>query len=136
MKQLLVDIASARDLSNDYFEQMMSRAIQERNMSKDDHPHKSTTHEEKFFHFQTPESPYLKAITVFARKESDGLWYSTPAFCVRGDEFNRKLGRTISRRRYFNDVTYRAKLTLVPDQEIDYEGLKLAMVSIASLPAR
>lgn len=61
-------------------------------------PHKSTTHEERFYHLRDAEGrPYS---TVFVRKE-DGVWYGNVAICNPRDQFSRRRGRTLSRRRYF-----------------------------------
>ncbi len=65
------------------------------------HPHKSTTHEEQFFHVkETPMFPKAPG-TVFFRKEDDGRWYGSCAILSNKCKFSRKGGRTNSRRRYF-----------------------------------
>jgi len=74
---------------------------------------KSTTHEEKFIHIQdfteaaktAGASDYMhntryKGATVFARKEM-GVWHATVALCSKSDPFNRRIGRQVARRRYF-----------------------------------
>ena len=91
-------------------------------------PHKSTTHEERFLHIKTPDSPKFEAVTVFMRKEDDGNWYSTPALCVKGDEFNRRIGRNISRRRYFQEPDIRANF----GKEIDYERIIPTVKALAT----
>ncbi len=101
-------------------------------MDKQQYPHKSTTHEEKFFHFQTPDSKILKAITVFARKEDDGRWYAAGAFCVKGDEFNRKIGRTVARRRYFSYPDDRLHLPMSSDDSFHYELLRTHCLQVAN----
>lgn len=60
-------------------------------------PHKSTTHDEEFIHVG-------QRGTVFFRKEDDGQWYCSGALCHNKDQFNRKTGRTVARRRYFNGM--------------------------------
>lgn len=112
------------------FERSLNLA-KELTVPRTQHAHKSTTHEEKFFHFQTPDSPYFRAITVFARKESDGAWYSTPGMCSWDDEFTRKLGRTVSRRRYFQRPEKRVKLT-GPDEDIDFNVLRDAILDFSA----
>lgn len=57
-------------------------------------PHKSTTHEELFFHVENRG-------TVFFRKEDDGEWRASYALRDKRDQFCRKTGRTIARRKYF-----------------------------------
>ena len=65
---------------------------------KHDVPHKSTTHEELFFHIENKG-------TVFFRKEDspiDGAyWAGVAALCNPKDQFNRAIGRNVARRRYF-----------------------------------
>ena len=63
---------------------------------KHDVPHKSTTHEELFFHIENKG-------TVFFRKEAAG-WGGTAALCSPKDQFNRAVGRNVARRRYFQHV--------------------------------
>lgn len=78
------------------------------------HPHKSTTHEERYVHIiaykateDVPKHIFEKYIahTVFFRKEEapDGhkRWYASASHCVHADQFTRRTGRTVARRRYF-----------------------------------
>lgn len=67
------------------------------------HPFRSTTHEEGYMHLrkEEPVTDEIRAKTIFLRKEADGLWYSTEATCVVWDQFCRRTGRQIARRRYF-----------------------------------
>lgn len=77
----------------------------------DAHPHKSTTHEEMFFHIREwlgdsadPSKiplPKYRGATVFARKEADGYWYASVALCSVKDVFQKRVGRSQARRRYF-----------------------------------
>ena len=39
--------------------------------------------------------------TVFMRQENDGMWYGSAAFCHANDNFDRRVGRSVSRRKYF-----------------------------------
>lgn len=57
------------------------------------HPHKSTTHEEQYFHVEQHG-------TVFFRKEN-GIWAATAAFCDPKDRFCRRTGRNLARRKWF-----------------------------------
>jgi site-specific DNA-adenine methylase len=65
--------------------------------------HKSTTHEERFYHIRE-EFDYngkrMKGATVFFRKEN-GRWYYAVARCSSNDNWNKAMGRTIARRHYF-----------------------------------
>jgi len=65
------------------------------------HPHKSTTHEELYFHIDDVAS-------VFFRKENDGVWYGCAALRNPDDQFCRRTGRQVARRRYFQfrDANY------------------------------
>lgn len=64
------------------------------------HPHKSTTHKERYFHFQIPNHPKVKATTVFARHDGTSWGYAV-AFCSVKDKFEKRVGRICARRRYF-----------------------------------
>lgn len=57
------------------------------------HPHKSTTHEEQFFHVGQEG-------TVFFRKEN-GFWSASASFRNPKDNFCRRTGRNIARRKWF-----------------------------------
>lgn len=71
-----------------------------------DKPHKSLTHEEMFFHIREPLgsslAKYYRGATVFARKEVDGFWYASVALCSIKDVFQKRVGRSQARRRYFD----------------------------------
>lgn len=68
--------------------------------------HKSTTHQELFFHILETRAEYV-ACTIFFRQEKSfetktgKIWYSSIALCHETDQFCRKTGRNIARRRYF-----------------------------------
>lgn len=64
------------------------------------HPHKSTTHEERYFHLRDYNGFGANA-TVFMRQEIGGQWYGSAAFCHVNDNFCRKVGRSVARRKYF-----------------------------------
>ena len=57
-------------------------------------PFKSTTHEERYYHIDNEG-------TVFFRKENDGKWYASIALCDARDQFVRRIGRCVARRKYF-----------------------------------
>lgn len=69
------------------------------------HRHKSTTHEEMYFHVRQPSvAPNGKAVqggTVFARKERNG-WFLSISYCSERDNWCYRSGRTAARRRYFS----------------------------------
>jgi hypothetical protein len=91
------------------------------------HPHKSTTHKERFFHFTDLPGPFF-AKTVFVREEPEG-WFAAVAKCVQADKnhFNRKRGRTLSRRRYFQE---RNKVLFLGLQEPSYEDVVKEVLSV------
>jgi hypothetical protein len=74
--------------------------------------HRSTTHEEIYHHFpiNDPFNKYRGA-TFFARNATPPNpfqttaqnWGATVAVCSIKDEFIRKRGRTVARRRYFQE---------------------------------
>ena len=59
------------------------------------HPHKSTTHEEQYFHIGQEG-------TVFFRKEH-GLWAGSVAYRDPRDQFNKRIGRNLARRKWFGN---------------------------------
>lgn len=89
---------------------------------KPTHPWKSTTHEERFYHLfqdsvtnaENPD-PFLLSrtrfagVTVFARKETTDGWFISVALYVHDDPapFSRKVGRGLSRRKYFSSPRHR-----------------------------
>lgn len=56
-------------------------------------PHKSTTHEEQYFHIEQEG-------TVFFRREF-GVWAAAAAYRNPKDNFCRRTGRNIARRKWF-----------------------------------
>lgn len=82
--------------------------------------HKSTTHQERFYHFDlwtddnkdlakgchfSPRFFYTN-VTVFARRHNQtGEWHMAVALCSRDDQFSRRIGRQVARRRYFADLS-------------------------------
>jgi hypothetical protein len=63
--------------------------------------HKSDTHDERYFHVKIPNGRYA-GCTFFFRKEG-GLWLYAIAMCSNVDQFQKRVGRNIARRRYFTD---------------------------------
>jgi hypothetical protein len=85
------------------------------------HPHKSTTHEERFFHILPGVDPLLDAFftspncrfsgaTAFVRREDDGNWYFTAALCSKLDQYCRRIGRQVARRRYFQEARHQINM--------------------------
>lgn len=67
-------------------------------------PHKSTTHDERYFHLRDYDGIDSNA-TIFFR-ENDGKWEASVAYCHPNDNFSRKLGRTTARRKFFAGKKY------------------------------
>ena len=71
------------------------------------HPTRSTTHRERYYHIHLSldESEHYQAYTLFAREEDPGsnVWRFGYSLCHRNDQFCRRTGRAIARRRYFNE---------------------------------
>lgn len=72
-------------------------------------PFRSTTHEERYYHVDN-------RATVFFRKE-EGSWLGSLSLVHPKDQFSRKIGRNVARRKYFNG--YKFYLT---DNEPSYEA--------------
>lgn len=88
---------------------------------------KSDTHEERYIHL-TVEGPRIKNMTLFARKEDDGTWYAAVSFCHKDDHFERRIGRQVARRRYFN------KDRAILGKEFTYEvALGAAQAALAEI---
>lgn len=86
------------------------------------HPHKSTTHEEKYFHIRDRDDGGSDG-TVFFRKEGE-QWYGSAALCHEKDNFCRRTGRSIARRKYFQGKKFEVE---VPDTDTAYEVMYAAM---------
>lgn len=71
----------------------MEQAVAQRVEVNRGHPHKSTTHEEQYFHVGQEG-------TVFFRKEH-GYWSATVAYRNPKDNFCRRVGRNVARRKWF-----------------------------------
>ena len=63
---------------------------------------KSDTHQERYVHLEIENHPKVHAATVFAREITPGDWTYVAAYCAHGDQFNRRLGRQIARRTFFD----------------------------------
>lgn len=71
------------------------------------HPHKSTTHDELYFHIRVPHTSRagkrFKAATVFAREKSiqSKIFYEMSITrCREEDNFSKASGRSLARRRW------------------------------------
>lgn len=106
-------------------------------------PHKSTSHQEMFFHifFDSSETARgYKGATVFCRKEDSGIWYAAVAFCAPTDQFNRATGRSQARRRYFlvmqNSEFPEAWLENLGPEKPSYDAVRLMALDLAVNPIR
>lgn len=63
-------------------------------------PHKSITAEERYYHIRNHAN--LLEGTVFLRKEKDDKWYGSVAIRDNRDSPNKRIGRQVARRKYFN----------------------------------
>jgi hypothetical protein len=75
--------------------------------------HRSTTHIEIYRHSQDSieiletwlparhHDSDINGATAFYRMEDDGKWYVSIALCCMKDQFCRKTGRQVARRKYF-----------------------------------
>lgn len=70
------------------------------------HTKKSDTHQERYIHLEVENHPKVHGATVFARETSPGHWTYIAAYCAHGDAFNRRLGRQIARRMFFNPAKH------------------------------
>lgn len=80
----------------------------------------STTHKEKYYHFrdQSRAPAKLDGITVYLREDEPGMWSGAAALCVKPDQFSRKTGRQVARRKYFQG---KSLLPLDPDAPTCFE---------------
>jgi hypothetical protein len=69
-------------------------------------PHKSTTTPEAFHHsrasFDADHGRKVQARTAFVRQDRDGQWYVSYAECDERDQFCKKAGRQVARRKWFD----------------------------------
>lgn len=77
-------------------------------------PHKSTTHEERFYHIRSPFNGHIIG-TVFFRKESDGKLGASVAIRSSLDPVNKRIGRQVARRKYFQGKR-------IPAEVMSYEA--------------
>lgn len=96
---------------------------------------KSTTHQERYYHFDLwkepnrdlaagiPTSPrfWFSDVSVYARRHNEtGEWHMAVALCSILDQFSRRIGRQVARRRFFRDLS---RVHLV-GQECHYARVK------------
>jgi hypothetical protein len=97
-------------------------------------PRQSTTHQETYVHIHGPYSyagKPVKAITAFMRRASAGEdWMATFAFCSKEDQFSRRTGRLVARRRFF---THPRERITIPDTKNRYEAVQSLLASRAPL---
>lgn len=77
--------------------------------------HTSTTHKETYCHIRE-SNEHWNGATIFARLEPDG-WYASIAICSKQDQFCRRTGRTVARRRYFEIKKDAAHAALLRKEE-------------------
>ena len=103
------------------------------------HPHKSTTHEELYFHVREPHTDKkgkrYRAATVFARKIlatdwEPSFWITCVARCSETDNFDRAVGRNIARKRWFNDPILGNNYFAQSETKPTYEDAKNLYMSI------
>lgn len=91
------------------------------------HPYKSTTHEELYHHHRAFNRPYSH-ITLFLRKEAGG-WEFSWALCSAKDQFSRRVGRSVARRRYFQGQRGIAA-TQFPDGKLSEQAIDAAVLTV------
>jgi hypothetical protein len=62
---------------------------------------KSDTHQERYVHLEIKNHDRVHHATVYAREYAAGVWGASVAFCAHGDQFIRRVGRSVARRKYF-----------------------------------
>jgi hypothetical protein len=90
-------------------------------------PHKSTTHEEQFYHVIHAWKGF-KGGTVFFRRNNETSWTGAVSVCAPEDQFSRKRGRTVSRRRFFQQPEHNFIMTGEPSYDTA-ESLVLNAIS-------
>lgn len=72
--------------------------------------YRSTTADERYYHFRFENQPQtgvakkirsLSAVTAFARQDKEGNWFVSYAECDSRDQFCRRTGRNVARRKWF-----------------------------------
>lgn len=92
------------------------------------HPTRSTDREadERFFHFKNVDQPFENGrvvgnVTCFTRRDKvTGKAYASFAECDERDQFNKRTGRTVARRKWFSSPEKRME---VDDANLNYEKL-------------
>ena len=102
--------------------------------------HKSTETQERFYHFKPALDPLLSldgerlfedpAGTVFMRKHGD-YWYASVALCDPRDQFCRRTGRLVARRKFFQKPKLVMQVTYQPGSTPDYADA-CAMIDAAA----
>lgn len=82
--------------------------------------------DERFFHFKNVDQPFENGrvvgnVTCFTRRDKvSGQAYASFAECDERDQFNKRTGRTVARRKWFAAPQ---KRMFIEDSELSYEGL-------------
>lgn len=108
---------------------------------KANYPHKSTTHKELYAHIRDPVNKW-SGCTVFARLEDDG-WYCSAALCLTVDQFCKRTGRTIARRKYmqvdsegYHDKSNRLELNIPIDKVPTFDDLGKVYLDFAVMKTK
>ena len=105
------------------------------------HNFKSLTTPERFYHFRPVASaeilpfglvvyPNEPSGTVFMRKQGD-YWYASVALCDPRDQFCRRTGRLVARRKFFQKPKLVMQVTYQPGSTPDYTDA-CAMIDAAA----
>ena len=93
------------------------------------HPTRSPDREadERFFHFKNVDLELdngrsVGNVTCFVRKDKkDGQYYASFAECDMRDQFNKRTGRTVARRKWFRNPE---KRMVISKEGLNYETLR------------
>jgi|SRR5699024_4499540 len=85
---------------------------------------KSTTNKEFYFHFRNIDHAKVSDMTVFCREEEpgSGVFNFTASLCSPNDQFSRRIGRSVARRRYFNDAASRISFEVTEEDLSNADG--------------
>lgn len=70
-------------------------------------PHKSTVIPEMYFHIR--DSSGILGTVFFRSEPKTNFWAGAVAFCAENDQPNRRVGRCVARRRYFQGTGVKAR---------------------------
>lgn len=101
------------------------------------HGHKSTTHEEMYFHIRKNfrfNGKLMQGGTIFFRKVDNNLWRVAVSRCSFADNWCRSTGRTVARRRFFSggNLLVEGDYTMLFSAKTGKPSLDLAQVYLHS----